>query len=284
MEKSRLTAQQIDYIECHGTGTSLGDPIEANAISTVYAEARDTPLLIGSVKTNIGHLEAASGIAGFIKTVLALEKEQIPASLNYHHLNPHIDFHETVKVANTNYTWSNTPDKLRYAGVSSFGFSGTNAHVIVGQSPIKQHLNPNVRLPDKHLFVLSAKSLKSLEATISSYVTYLENTEDDLANICYTLAVGRQHFSHRLVIPATSKHELRNLLMTHTYKIIELKLNDEKVRPTSLDELLKAYEEGKQIDWHDYYAPYKSTLMTVSLPNYCFQKNAYWLPIGSSSE
>ena len=124
-------------MEAHGTGTLLGDPIEARALGTVYGRGRTdgARLLIGSVKTNLGHLEAAAGVAGFIKTVLAVQHGQIPRTLNYQVPNPHIPFQELhLKVVEQEQEWPVT-GRVRRAGVSSFGFGGTNAHVVVEQAP-----------------------------------------------------------------------------------------------------------------------------------------------------
>lgn len=280
LEKSQLSAEQIDYIECHGTGTSLGDPIEANALADVYAQKRERPLIIGSVKTNIDHLEAAAGIAGLIKTVLSLQNELIPASLNYHQINPQIHLNEQMKVARDASNWQNTAGKSRYAGVSSFGFSGTNAHVILGQAPERPIRDQTINLPKTHLFVLSAKSHASLVATLKSYIDYLMHTKDNLADICYTLATGRQHFNHRVAVVATTKRELVEQLSTYDLHKSEIKPDDELVNSESLTVLANAYKEGKQIDWQNYYQPYKAALILIPLPNYCFQQNAYWLPMG----
>jgi acyl-CoA synthetase (AMP-forming)/AMP-acid ligase II/3-oxoacyl-(acyl-carrier-protein) synthase/acyl carrier protein len=277
LEKSRLTAESIDYIECHGTGTRLGDPIEANAIAEVYGLKREKPLIIGSVKTNIGHLEAAAGIAGFIKTALAIQHELIPANLNFQHLNPQIHFNEMIEVASKPLAWQTEQKKPRYAGVSSFGFSGTNAHIILGQAPI---LSQNVEaiLPKEHLFLLSAKSHKSLIALVASYLEFLSHTKECLADICYTLAIGRQHFNHRLAIVAKDSHELLAKLKAYDLGHAEIKPSLEPDNAHSLAEQAQAYQEGKYVDWHAYYTPYQKALKTVLLPNYPFQKDAYWLP------
>ena len=133
LENSNIKPSQIDYIEAHGTGTSLGDPIEINALGSVFGKyySADNPLKIGSVKTNIGHLEAAAGIAGVIKLVLSLQQEQIPPHLHFQKPNPYIPWSELPIEVTTKTTPWLISDNSRFAGVSSFGFSGTNAHVIV---------------------------------------------------------------------------------------------------------------------------------------------------------
>ncbi|MEM7581236.1 MAG: polyketide synthase, partial [Cyanobacteria bacterium P01_A01_bin.80] len=133
LQNSNIKPSQIDYIEAHGTGTSLGDPIEINALGSVFGKyySADNPLKIGSVKTNIGHLEAAAGIAGIIKLVLSLQHEQIPPHLHFDKPNPYIPWSELPIEVTTETTPWLISDNSRFAGVSSFGFSGTNAHVIV---------------------------------------------------------------------------------------------------------------------------------------------------------
>jgi acyl transferase domain-containing protein len=129
---------RVDYIEAHGTGTLLGDPIEARALGTVLADGREEgrSILLGSVKSNIGHLEAAAGIAGLIKTTLALRHRTIPASLHHHTPNPHIPFDElALRVVTEATSW--TGEGPRIAGVSSFGFGGTNAHVVLEEAPAR---------------------------------------------------------------------------------------------------------------------------------------------------
>ena len=143
--KLELTPDDIDYIEAHGTGTSLGDPIEINAIYNVFgsdkeSNQRKNNLTIGTVKTNIGHLEAAAGIAGIIKTVLALQHEEIPAHLHFTERNPHIiDFNLIpAQLPLDPIAWKQAAIRIRRAGVSSFAFSGTNAHVILEEAPAQE--------------------------------------------------------------------------------------------------------------------------------------------------
>ncbi len=133
-----VSAGQIDYIEAHGTGTILGDPIEARALgSALHGRPVEKPCLVGSVKTNIGHLESASGIAGLIKVILALNYSEIPPNLNFKEINPYIDLKNTsLSIPTQLSSWERIPGKARYAGVNSFGFGGTNAHIILGDAPL----------------------------------------------------------------------------------------------------------------------------------------------------
>ncbi len=222
LEKSKVAPQQVSYLETHGTGTSLGDAIEIEALSQVFSD--NEQLVLGAVKTNIGHLESASGIASLIKTVLALENEVIPANLH-------------LKQANSKVDWQNLPFKLpqkaiawqrsaqpRIAGVSGFGFSGTNAHIIVQEATIpgkNLEVAPPSRLsrenePEQnnvYLFNLSAKTNKALSQLAKNYLDYLQSHPDSLiADICYTVNTGRSHFNHRLATTITSQADLQQKL------------------------------------------------------------------------
>ena len=154
----------VDYIETHGTGTSLGDPIEVRALGKVFSQKRDSlsPLTIGSVKTNLGHLETAAGIAGLIKTVLALQNEEIPPSLHFKNPSPHIpwDQYPVVQVAAESTPWKRG-SRRRLAGVSSFGFSGTNVHAVLEEAPQRAALNQQQDRP-AHIYTVSAKSEPAL--------------------------------------------------------------------------------------------------------------------------
>src|SRR5581483_3572733 len=154
-----LEPRQIGYLEAHGTGTSLGDPIEAHALAAALGEGRtaDERLVLGSVKTNLGHLEAAAGVAGLIKVILSLQHGVIPAHLHFHALNPQIHWGDVpVLIPADPVAWPHGP-RRRFAGVSSFGFSGTNAHVIVEEAPAAIYAAPEADRP-LHVLALSARS------------------------------------------------------------------------------------------------------------------------------
>ncbi len=204
LEDGRVHPGQVSYIEAHGTGTSLGDPIEMGALGAVYGSdhSRDNPLLVGSVKTNIGHLEAAAGVASLMKVVLALQHEQIPAHLHLRQPNPHIDWDSLpVEIPTQGKSWPRG-EKKRIAGISSFGFSGTNAHVIVEEAPIRVLPEKTVERP-AHLLVLSAKSQEALDQLVRSYVPYLEQEGPSFGEICHTASTGRSHFPYRLGLVAS---------------------------------------------------------------------------------
>ncbi|MEL7409488.1 MAG: type I polyketide synthase [Cyanobacteria bacterium J06558_2] len=208
---------QISYVEAHGTGTSLGDPIEVNSLKKVLLEGRqpEHPLVIGSVKTNIGHLESAAGIAGVIKVVLSLENQEIPPHLHLKQLNPYIRIKNTpIQIPTEIQPWqTGTNEKL--AGVSSFGFGGTNAHVIVESAPIQksQVKAPEVGERPWHVLTLSAKCEAALLELTQRYQKLLaDHDELAIADLCFSANTGRSHFQHRLAIIASTKLELAQKL------------------------------------------------------------------------
>ena len=214
---AEVEPETISYLETHGTGTVLGDPIEIAALSQAFrADKGERPFAhtecgIGSVKTNIGHLDAAAGVTGLIKTVLALKHQQIPPSLHFQQPNPKIDFANSPFYVNTELKEWKTPGYPRRAGVSSFGIGGTNAHVVLEEAP-SQQLSVNSpkgyrsayhQLPvnSHQVLVISAKTESALETATDNLVEHCNNhTELDLADTAYTLQVGRKEFNHRRMV------------------------------------------------------------------------------------
>jgi myxalamid-type polyketide synthase MxaB len=208
----------IDYVEAHGTGTSLGDPIEAKALGTVLATGRapDRLCILGSVKTNIGHTEAAAGIAGLIKVAFALKHRVIPPNLNFQQPNPNISFADLpLRVPQSLTPW---PDKSgpALAGVSSFSFGGTNAHVILQEAPaptvaqLPSHIHSDRPL---HLLCLSAKSASVLQELTRRFATHCAtHTTASLADMCYTAYVGRSHHTHRLAVTGNTVAQMQEQL------------------------------------------------------------------------
>ena len=205
----------VGYVEAHGTGTSLGDPIEAQALGTVLGAGRDggSPVYIGSVKTNMGHLEEAAGIAGFIKTVLALQARTLPPSLHFNEPSPHIPWAELpVRVVDRLTTWEPAQGvETLIAGVSSFGFSGTNAHVILEQAPPTETAGSDAtnRL---QLLTLSAASEASVRALAASYSDFAATTDALLADICFSANTGRERLDWRIAVPASNTGDLSDRL------------------------------------------------------------------------
>ncbi|GAB4152097.1 MAG: hypothetical protein Fur0021_16560 [Candidatus Promineifilaceae bacterium] len=204
-ERAGISPGMVQYVEAHGTGTPLGDPLEAKALGAVLADGRspEQPCLIGSVKSNMGHLESAAGIAGLIKVALALKHRAIPPSLHFHTPNPNIPFADLpLRVAQTLTPWPATGPAL--AGVSSFGFGGTNAHVVVAEAPplpAVNALDPQKASRLKyHLLPLAARTPAALRELAHAYCSFLTGAGAalPLADICCAATLGREHHAYRL--------------------------------------------------------------------------------------
>jgi acyl transferase domain-containing protein len=200
---------QIRYVEAHGTGTPLGDFIEIQALTTVLAEGRspNQPCHIGSVKTNIGHTEAASGMAGLIKTVLALTHEEIPAHLHMQTCHPQLALEQSAFAIATERCPFAAGDEPRFASVHSFGFGGTNAHIIIEEAQPVAPLQPTVDRP-QHLLALAAKTEVALSAMAGRYAEQLAAQPSvALGDFCCSANTGRTHFNQRLALPVTSHQQ-----------------------------------------------------------------------------
>lgn len=222
LKNGKVEPNQIDYIEAHGTGTFLGDPIEIGALATALQEGRSLQqsLIVGSAKTNIGHLEAAAGIAGLIKIVLSLQNQEIPPHLNFYQPNPHIPWDEIPVVIPTEVTPWLAGGKARFAGVSSFGMSGTNAHVVLQEAPLETRRlgdRETGRLGERerplHLLTLSAKSEEALKQLTEKYCKYLADTKHSLGDICFTTNTKRSHFDYRFSTIVSSATGLQEQLI-----------------------------------------------------------------------
>ncbi|MBW4431898.1 MAG: acyltransferase domain-containing protein [Pelatocladus maniniholoensis HA4357-MV3] len=201
-----VTPETITYIETHGTGTQLGDPIEISALKKVFAPTKQKQFcVIASVKTNVGHLNIAAGVTGLIKTVLALKHKQIPPSLHFEKPNPEIDFTNSPFYVNTKLSEWKSNGTPRRAGVSSFGIGGTNAHVILEEAPVIEASSPS---RPWQLLLLSAKTSTALEIATVQLRDYLEqNPSVPLADVAYTLQVGRQAFDHRRIVICNDQND-----------------------------------------------------------------------------
>ena len=223
LARAGLTGGDVDYLEAHGTGTPLGDPIEVQAAAAAYGDSRDAdrPLLMGSVKSNIGHTESASGAAGLIKVVLSLQHDVLPQSLHFDNPSPHIPWDSLpVRVVDKAIPW-HANGRPRRAGVSSFGFTGTNAHVLIEEAPAQAA--PSAEDPADsagdvtvaqeqdtpeqpvNVLALSARSPEALVALAQRYEAWLNTHPDaDLADVCLTAGTGRSHFEHRAALVVDS--------------------------------------------------------------------------------
>ena len=210
LSNARLEAHQIDFVETHGTGTPLGDPIEVSAIARVLCKDRTKPLYLGAVKANVGHLDSAAGIAGLMKVVLSLQHKTIPLHLNYSEPNRHIPWDDwPIKIPMENTAWEG---KERFAGISAFGMSGTNVHLIIGQAPEPTELpktQSSVFGPEQ-LLTLSAKAPGVLPDLAKRYAEIIESEGSGLklSRLCFTAATGRSHFSHRVAFQASNPQDL----------------------------------------------------------------------------
>jgi acyl transferase domain-containing protein/acyl carrier protein len=203
----------VSYVEAHGTGTALGDPIELRALGNVFRDTRGQhgPLRVGSVKTNVGHLEAAAGVTGLIKVALSISRGVIPPHLHLQEPTPHVDWRElAITVPTTATPWA-SGSGVRYAGVSSFGFSGTNAHVVVSEPPAEERAVPAASRP-VHVLTVSAKSPQALRAAAGRLANHLAVAADDIAEICHTANAGRAHFVERAALTAASAADARTAL------------------------------------------------------------------------
>ncbi|MDY6988818.1 MAG: type I polyketide synthase [Thermodesulfobacteriota bacterium] len=297
----RVAPGQVGYIEAHGTGTPLGDPIEVESLGKVFCkDGRNQPLVIGSVKTNMGHLEAAAGIAGLIKTVLCLHHGEILPHLHFTHPNPEIDWQgQALQVPTAVKPWGSA-NGPRIAGVSSFGASGTNAHVVmeefstpvIGNSEFEKERPP-------YLLTLSAKTETALKKLAAHYQERLAAHRDlALGDICFTANCCRSCFTHRLAVVFASMEELqqgledfrterqrpglfRGRAEEHAKAPQDLSLTPhsdlgKKERRKVLEKLGESYVKGVSIDWSDLYGDH--SFRKVVLPTYPFQREPYWLP------
>lgn len=227
---AQVEPQSVSYIECHGTGTLLGDPIEIEALKQAFAGVKTGAVAIGSVKSNIGHLNGAAGIASFIKTVLALKHRTIPPSINYSAPNPAIDFAHSPFYVNTTLTKWEDPEFPLRAGVSAFGIGGANAHVVLQQAPPATAAAAPAR--DRQMFAVSAKTPGSLEKYIHSIRKFLETSDaKQLENIAYTLNSGRKSFNHRVCVTGTGREEIMEKLSALGRENFRVLSDDEVNRP-----------------------------------------------------
>lgn len=212
-----LSPDMIQYIEAHGTGTKVGDLVEAESIGTVgKSRAGKGKLLVGSVKTNIGHCEPASGMAGLIKLALSIQHGRIPANLHMEKPNPEIPFNElNIEVPVKNIEWPGE-NGHRYGGINSFGFGGTNGHALLASIPVNGKIphktKKNTALKNQ-LFVLSAKNKAALDQASEEYVTWLkENPDLDIDDVCATQILHRSAFPYRLAMPVSDTASIAGML------------------------------------------------------------------------
>lgn len=212
LKNAGVKPEQIDYVEAHGTGTKLGDPIEAKALGEVFASNRKKPLIVGAVKSNIGHLEAAAGMAGLIKVIMMLKHKSIPANLHFNKLNPRIDLDKlNIAVPTKLMNWEHNGEP-RMAGISAFGFSGTNVHLILqeAEETVEEPVEETEEMQRPiHILAMSAIDEISLESSVKHMGEYLKDTTKKLSDICYTQNAFRRHFVKRAAFTAEGMEEIK---------------------------------------------------------------------------
>ncbi|SFS42449.1 polyketide synthase PksN [Marininema halotolerans] len=312
-ERYGIDAETISYAEMHGTGTKLGDPIELEALAKVFKE--DTTAkqycAIGSVKSNIGHTSAAAGVAGMQKILLSLQHQQLVPSIHYHQPNEHFNFSDSPFYVNTNLqTWqptaANTP---RRSCISSFGYSGTNAHLVIEEYQPQAGKEPGVpQINAEHpgLFVLSANSEDQLKLIALRMKNWLgSNTDVNLLDVAYTLQVGRAALDYRLALIATSLLDVHQQLTNFIEQRASTKQYIGKAKKSSaqlyeldegasaqlqawlqtknLEKLAEVWTMGVAVDWQALYPHQKPYRM--NLPTYPFAEEHHWLdqPLGEKN-
>ena len=291
--RAGIEAWQVGYVEAHGTGTALGDPIEAEALGAVFGERGEggSKLLIGSVKTNVGHLESAAGVAGLIKVVLGLQHGVIPGQLHWSGPSEHVRWSELpLEVVTESREWEPIGGR-RIGGVSSFGFSGTNAHVVV-ESWEEDRAWESESEPREEVLVVTARTEAALRELAGRYAVFLGESGSSWSEICWTAAVGRAVFGERLAVVAWSKTEaaekLREWLRGDSVSGVHGGHVSVGRRASgavlggaaSAAEVAAGFVQGESIDWSERKGDRK--LRRVSLPTYAFQRERYWIESGEA--
>ncbi|MEA2491981.1 MAG: polyketide synthase PksN, partial [Acidobacteriota bacterium] len=308
-EKGQVDPATVGFIECHGTGTPLGDPIEIQALTKAFSElyrrhgkvpAATPHIGLSSVKTNVGHLETAAGIAGLLKTLLAIKHQQIPANLHLQELNPYINLKGTpLFIADKLTPWPAPVDAdgsplPRRAGISSFGFGGANAHIVLEESIAPERQRP-AHAAQPQLIVVSAKNGDRLTAYVESLRAYLATNDVALMDLAYTLQVGRDEMPERLALAVSDMDDLKRKLQqvldggtpADAYRhSAGKKLNSASTDASLVQALIDACELAKlgelwtlgaQIDWRLLHEP--GVPRRVSAPTYPFARERYWFPL-----
>jgi 3-oxoacyl-(acyl-carrier-protein) synthase/aryl carrier-like protein len=301
--------RSINYIEAHGTGTALGDPVEIEGLKRAFRTLEQEQNItdsdknycgIGAVKSNIGHLEAAAGIAGLIKVLMALKHKKLPASLHIQEINPFINlnkspFYIVQKTQNWPQTQEGTP---RRAGLSSFGFGGTNAHII-----LEEYIPLPSATPARETYILpfSAPSAEQLTGYLNKFLYYLNETaltDANLQGIAYTLQTGRTDHAYRLVFTVSTLEDLKRQLLQALQKSLieapkpvengstvskdaETILVESFIKTGNYQELANVWQQGKPVDWK---LLYDQPVQKVSLPTFPLKKTPHWISVPESRE
>lgn len=299
--------ENIQMVEAHGTGTQLGDPIEYKALNRAFANYTDKKsyCALGTIKSNLGHTQYASGVAGVLKILLSLQHRQMVPSLHYEHGNMNIKMDDSPFYVNTSFKeWSVPQNTKRCAAISSFGFSGTNAHMVIEEAPeMKRRSAP----ASGYLIVLSARTEEQLQQQARQLSAYCKKKSDsDLGNMSYTLLLGRKHLDYRLACIVSHPHELTTILdhwletgrTAHMYVSVlngaevnddqELKRHGNECIAKCIDEnnktlfvrnlstVAELYVQGYGLDYHQIFA--NGGYSRIPLPTYPFGKERFWVP------
>ena len=310
IKNANVDPNTISYIEAHGSGTPLGDPIEIAGIQNAYeslgvdSDQQGEICGIGSVKSNVGHLEAVAGLAGLVKVLLSLKNEVIPGMPNYEAKNPHIDLNEKLfQFVSRPREWKRKSGvgngAGRRAGVSSFGFGGVNAHVIVEEYQARDESQSGNRA---NALLISAPNKDKLERLVQQYLVHtLSDGGNTWEEICYTSQVGRQHFDERLIVCAASKQQAKNALEKHVDRwgsaneVLSGNVREQKeildklfsnigntsivktlIEQKQFNSIAQFWLAGSEVNWRALYEAAK--IKRASLPLHPFAQTTFWLP------
>ena len=297
-----INPETITLVEAHGTGTELGDPIEVEALTESFRSftKKQAYCALGSVKSNIGHLLTAAGVSGVVKVLLSMKHKAIPPTVHFEELNSHIRMDDSPFYINSKLrAWDVPQDMLRRAAVSSFGFSGTNAHVVLEEYP-QENLRHKNQADAPYMIVLSARNEDRLKESVVRLETYLRQNEADLINVAYTLQVGRAVMSERFALLVETYDELLEKLSAYIKDETNIEglyraslkpgkkanaiFSSDKNPANKVDNwlekgdfhsLLNAWVKGLEFDWHR--ISYREKPRRIRLPVYPFLKKSYWL-------
>ncbi len=301
-----INPEKIQMVEAHGTGTKLGDPIEFQALTKAFRHYTDKSnyCAIGSIKTNIGHTSTAAGIASVIKVLLSLKNKKIPPSIHFENCNPNIQFDQSPFFVNTQaIDWEANQGDKRMAAINSFGFGGTNAHVVIEEAPYTERVHSK---KPAYLIVLSARTKEQLLIQAAQLLSHIEKNKNiDLGNMSYTLLTGRKHLKNRMAcvvrdidelvefltkwlekgnIPQVhtselhiNEHKDQGLLKSFGNQCIENSLNTESVGEflENYDLLAELYIQGYSLNFERLFS--EDLYSRISLPTYPFERSSYWV-------
>ncbi|MDN9009025.1 SDR family NAD(P)-dependent oxidoreductase [Brevibacillus laterosporus] len=302
-----INPQHIQMVEAHGTGTRLGDPIEYKALTRAFSNYTNEKnyCAIGSIKSNIGHLTFAAGVAGLIKILLSLQQKQIPPTLHFENGNSNINFEDSPFYVNTKLSnWSVKPNMKRCAAISSFGFSGTNAHMVIEEAP---YVKKASEIKPGHVITLSARTPAQLHQQVKHLIQYCERTDQaDYGNMSYTLLMGRKHCNHRLACVVHEQNELVDALKKwletgeatgvyasvvdkkgHQEQITMKQYGNECIQKVRIETDANAYRkhlsivaslytQGYELEFEQLFL--QNHYSRIPLPTYPFAKERYWIP------